>query len=461
MSDADIRNLPFGQNYEEEDRDHDESEEATPHISRLFFVMLNLIVLALIAILFSPLGQRPGVTLFIWLFLLLYTLLIFVSLQPAARQRKIAELHMVAENERPPVINEVMNVNVGLERGGIQIFKGRLKDSPARVYGILKEAFFRKAIPLVQEDHDAEAAIILMPGRLAADYTAVRSRPWINWLLFGLTFVTTTIMGGVHAGFAPGQAEGILKGLPYSLGLLSILGLHELGHYFTARRYGMSVTPPYFIPAPLWLGTFGAFIKLQSPAENRNNLFDVAVAGPLAGLIVAIPALMIGLHQSMLVPGAFAVDTDGIPVASSVLFALISRLSFGSFLNGACLIQLSPLAFAGWLGLYVTALNLMPIGQLDGGHIMHALFGSRMGERISRAAMWGLFLLAVFVVPSLLLWAFIVFLIAGRKAAPPLDDMTPLLPRRRLLGYLAFLLFLAIILPLPHALWSMTGIACP
>ncbi len=461
MTDTYARHLPSFENYEEDGDGTGAENTFPPRPRRLIFVLLNLIVPALIALLFSQSGVKPGLALLVWIFLLLYTLLIVIAFQPAMTRKKTPELHMVTESERPPVINDVMNVNVGLERGGIRIFKGRLKDTPARVYGTLKQAFSRTAVPLVQEDQDAEAAIILMPGRIEKEISSADSMPWINWILFALTFVTTTVMGGVHAGFAPGEAAGIIHGLPYSLGLLAILGFHELGHYFTARRYRMWVTPPYFIPAPLWLGTFGAFIKLKSPAENRQNLFDVAVAGPLAGLVVAIPALMIGLHESVLVPGVFAEGTAGTPVASSILFAVLSKLSFGSFLNGGCLIQLSPLAFAGWIGLYVTALNLMPIGQLDGGHIMHALFGSRWGETLSRAAMWSLFLIAVFFLPTLILWAFIVFIIAGRRAAPPLDDMTPLPTARRLLGYFAFAVFLAIILPLPQAFRGAAGIACP
>jgi membrane-associated protease RseP (regulator of RpoE activity) len=201
---------------------------------------------------------------------------------------------------------------------------------------------------------------------------------------------------------------------------------------------------------------------MRSPTENRRALFDVAVAGPLAGLAVAIPALLIGLRTSTIVPG-----TDpqlgmmgGTSVGSSILFALLSKLSLGSSLQYGHILHLSPLAFAGWLGLLVTALNLLPIGQLDGGHIAHALFGRRVGDTIGTVAMWSLLLLAIFVWPGLTLWAIIVFFIAG-TTVPPLNDLTPLNPGRRWLGYATFIILGLILTPLPHSLWSSAGIHCP
>jgi len=229
-------------------------------------------------------------------------------------------------------------------------------------------------------------------------------------------------------------------GLPYSLALLLILGAHELGHYFTAKAHGIQVSPPYFIPVPFALGTFGAFIRIKSLTPDRRALFDMAVAGPLAGLVFAIPALLIGLRFSQVVSGP---APGGVPVGSSVLLALLAKVS---------------LAFAGWLGLIVTALNLLPIGQLDGGHIAHALFGSRHAHVLSVIALISLFVLALFRWPGLLFWAVIVFFIAGTRDAPAADDVTPIGRARRALGYFALLLLLLIIVPVPSLLYGSAGL---
>jgi len=226
--------------------------------------------------------------------------------------------------------------------------------------------------------------------------------------------------------------------------------VHELGHYFVARLHGMNVTPPFFVPVPFALGTFGAFIQMRSPAENRRMLFDVAVAGPLAGLVVAVPALFIGLRSSEVLsaadvaPGLIA---GSLPHAS-ILFTLLAKLSIGAELSDDAVVQLSPLAFAGWLGLFITGLNLLPIGQLDGGHIARAMFGSRVGGSISGIAMWSLLLLGLFVWPGLLTWALIVFFIAGR-GTPPLNDITPLTPGRFWLGWFAFVILVIVLAPIP------------
>jgi Zn-dependent protease len=316
---------------------------------------------------------------------------------------------------------------------------------------------------MVQEDEELGASILLVPLPTVA--VAERdARRWVPWLLFALTIVTTTWAGAAHQGINVLRDPGrFTVGLPYSLGLLAILGLHELGHYFTARHYQIRVTPPYFIPVPFALGTFGAFIQMRSPTENRRALFDVAVAGPLAGLVVAIPALLVGLRSSTVLVGGAGPETGimgGTSVGSSVLFALLAKLSLGHALEYGHILRLSPLAFAGWLGLFITALNLLPIGQLDGGHIAHAVFGRRLGDKIGSVALWTLLLLAIFVWPGLMMWAIIVFFIAG-TSVQPLNDLTPLPPSRRWLGYAVFVILGLILSPLPHSLWPAAGIHCP
>lgn len=317
---------------------------------------------------------------------------------------------------------------------------------------------------MLREDDKGRPAILLVPG--AADKSSVERpiRPWVHWLLFGLTLLTTTWAGAAHQGIdLVREPARFIAGLPYAFGLMAILGVHELGHYFAARKHGMRVTPPYFIPVPFALGTFGAFIQMRSPAENRKALFDVAVAGPLAGLVIAIPALLIGLRSSVVLPDSSdltGAHMGGASIGSSVLFALLAKLALGKAVAAGHVIRLSPLAFAGWLGLFITALNLLPIGQLDGGHTARAMFGARIGSMISSVSMWSLFLLAIFVWPALMMWAIIVFFIAGRGSSP-LEDLTLISPGRRSLGYLTFAILVGILLPVPHALWQAAGIHCP
>lgn len=360
------------------------------------------------------------------------------------------------DEEQPEAIRQIMQVDSASESEGVQVFRGRLRESAAAAYERLKWAFSGRKVPVMQEDRQAGAAIVLLPA--PANPAVVRPvRTWLHWLLFALTLATTTWAGALHQGVdITRQPRFFFLGFPYSLGLLAILGCHELGHYFTARARGMNVSPPYFIPVPFALGTFGAFIRMRTPAENRRALFDVAVAGPLAGLAIAIPALLLGLQTSEVIPGgarnpagmdAFAgALLGGTPVGSSALFALLTRISLGPRLFPGDILMLSPLAFAGWLGLLVTALNLFPIGQLDGGHMAHAMFGRRIGESISNASLFLLFALAVLVWPGLLFWAFVVYLIAGRSAFL-LNDITPLSPGRRWLGYATFGLLAMLLLP--------------
>jgi Peptidase family M50 len=348
--------------------------------------------------------------------------------------------------------------------GNVVQFTGHLRGQSDEVFRKIREAFAGEPVtPLLLEGEENDVRVVIMPGRQAE--SEPKPANWaLHWLLFAVTLGTTTWAGALHAGVNLLQhPERFTVGLPYSLGLLLILGSHELGHYFAAKFHGIQVTPPYFIPVPFALGTFGAFIKIKSLTPDRSALFDVAVAGPLAGLVFAIPALLIGLRSSELVSGhgSFGLGQVGVDIGSSVVLAFLANLSLGaSILQGSHLL-LHPLAFAGWLGLIVTALNLLPIGQLDGGHISHALFGSRGARSISMVAMISLFLLALFVWPGLMFWAFIVFFIAGTRDAPAANDLTPIGAPRTLLGYFTFLILLLIIVPVPHSLFQAMGLHCP
>lgn len=370
---------------------------------------------------------------------------------------------VLPDAEQPDAVKDVMTVRMATEGAdGVRIFHGRLRDSAHAAYQKLKRAVGAQTVPMLQEDEHNGAAVVLMPRPVEREQLEHPTRAAVHGLLFALTVVTTTWAGAAHQGINLLQEPGrFAAGLPYSLGLLAILGVHELGHYFMARHHGIKVTLPYFIPVPFALGTFGAFIQMRSPTEDRRSLFDVAIAGPLAGLAVAIPALLIGLRSSTVIPGDAAGGMmTGTSVGSSLLFALLAKLSLGSTLEYGHVLRLSPMAFAGWLGLFITALNLLPIGQLDGGHMATAMFGRRIAGTIGTVAMWTLLLLAIFVWPGLTMWAILVFFIAGTSAAP-LNGLTPLTPERQWVGYATFAILGLILAPLPHSLWSAAGIHCP
>lgn len=387
-----------------------------------------------------------------------------------------AAARLAAERAVPPVIptdkmaaleaklHPLMFITGRKFAGDTFQFEGHLRGEPDETFRQIRAAFADEPVtPMLLEGSEHDVRVLVLPGQMAAQGTEAPN--WaVHWLLFGATIVTTTWAGALVAGVNLLKEPGrFAVGLPYSLGLLLILGAHELGHYFTAKAHGIRVTPPFFIPVPFALGTFGAFIKIKSLTPNRRALFDVAVAGPLAGLVFAVPALLIGLHFSQVVPDGVGspdvLGSNGVQIGSSVLLACLAKISLGASVNDHLLLH--PLAFAGWLGLIVTALNLAPIGQLDGGHMSHALFGSRQAHVISMVALVLLFLLALFVWPGLMFWAFIVFFIAGTRDAPAANDVTPLEPGRKLLGYFTFLLLLLIILPVPHVLFEKMGLHSP
>ena len=265
-----------------------------------------------------------------------------------------------------------------------------------------------------------------------------------NGVLFVLTFFTTLVAGAFLAGGNPLEnPHDLLLGFMFSLPLLSILGVHELGHYTAARRHHVEVTPPFFIPAPSFIGTFGAFIKIKSPVPHRNALMDIGAAGPIAGAIVAVPVLLIGLKLSVVRQTA-GIET-GIPLGESILFRAATYAVLGNVPDGYDVV-LHPVAFAGWIGLLVTALNLLPSGQLDGGHIAYALFGSGY-TKVARAVPF-------LLLPLGLLWGgwfvwSILLMILGTRHPPPLFDEIPLTPGRRRLGIAAALLFLFCFTPNP------------
>nr|WP_255699226.1 site-2 protease family protein [Tychonema sp. BBK16] len=283
------------------------------------------------------------------------------------------------------------------------------------------------------------------------------SRPLFAFGLVVITLFTTTIVGAQLAGVTEKIAQSnpsmLIKGLPYAMTLMVILGIHESGHYLAAKFHKIRTTLPYFIPVPFFLGTFGAFIQIRSPIPNRRALFDVGIAGPLAGLVGTLPFLIWGLYHSTVVPiakNSGMLNFESFNPNFSLMMTLLSKLTLGAALNSATAINLHPVAVAGYLGLIVTAFNLMPVGQLDGGHIVHAMFGQRASMAIGQVARFCMLLLSL-LEPGFLLWAIILFL-TPLNDEPALNDVSELNDWRDALGLVAIGLLLAILLPAPRIL---------
>ncbi|MEO1145296.1 MAG: site-2 protease family protein [Cyanobacteria bacterium J06638_22] len=346
------------------------------------------------------------------------------------------------------------------------ICRGQLRSSPDIAYKTIREnietQFGDRFLVIFQEGLNGKPFFALVPNAQTKASTVrgkTRARPLLAVVLLMLTVVTTTFGGLLLAGVTPGDpplglTEILAMGLPYGLALMAILGGHELAHYIAARRYKIQATLPYFIPIPptpiFPFGTFGAFIQMRSPVPNRKALFDVGIAGPLAGFIVTVPALLWGLAQSQIVERAEVstiLNFDSFDPQASLLLALFSRLALGAQLTAENAIDLHPVAIAGCIGLIITALNLMPVGQLDGGHIVHAMFGQRMGANIGQVARL-LVLLLSFVQTEYLLWAILLLFIPAVDE-PALNDVTELDNRRDFLGLLILALLVVIVLPTP------------
>lgn len=269
----------------------------------------------------------------------------------------------------------------------------------------------------------------------------------LNVILFIATFITTTLAGTLmEAAPTASFFSQIHKGLPFSITLLMILLFHEFGHYFMARKHHVDATLPYFIPAPSIIGTFGAVIKMRSPLRSKRALLDIGAAGPLAGVLIAIPATLIGLHLSEV---RFVTGTQGgISLGSSLLFSLLSWLSLGPVPENYD-IFLHPVAFAGWIGMLVTMLNLLPIGQLDGGHIAYAVLGKRIHQLSAYIILPVLLVLGFIAWQGWLIWCALLFFVMGTKHPPTMDEYSSLDQKRKIIGWIALVLFVLTFTPSP------------
>ena len=374
-----------------------------------------------------------------------------------------------------------------MQQGYLRRYRGHLVSTDSvQAYDQLSQALQPYHMtPLFRKDEKTQL-ILLIPE--LPEPRPVRN--WINLLMFVLTIISVLISGALFTSSGlttlPSDPLQLVltvleTGWPFAVSLIAILGIHEMGHYLAGRAHGVRVTLPFFIPLPFTsLGTLGAFISMQSPPKNKRVLMDIGAAGPLAGFVVSIAVLWIGLSMSKLetiplaIPTGQALQMEG----NSLVYLLMKYLRFGMLLPqpaslggtslwlhwlryfftgqpsplGSLDVTVSPVAWAGWVGLLVTSLNLIPAGQLDGGHIFHLLFGQKSARALLPAVLMVLVGLGFFW-SGWWFWAFFVFLF-GRSYAEPLDQITELDGKRRWLGILSLIVFIVTFSPIPLVLLS-------
>lgn len=352
-------------------------------------------------------------------------------------------------------------------------YRGQLLGDSAEAYDTLADALRSYAITPLFRVEEGRQVIYLAPARVEKNDDKIST----NIILFVLTVFSVMLAGAQPEGPVPqdtlGQmlmlARSIFTGWPFALSFLGILVAHEFGHYFMSRYHKTPATLPYFIPLPFvgLLGTMGAAIIMRGIPKNKRVLFDIGVAGPIAGLVVAIPVLFLGLSLSTL--GTIEPVAGGYIEGNSLLYMFAKYVVFGQFLPtplepqgivywlryfftggpipfGGTDVFIHPVAFAGWGGLLVTALNLIPAGTLDGGHVVYSLFGDKVKKFTPYII--GLLVMLGFFWSGWWLWAFLLFWL-GRVYAEPLDQITELTPGRRAIGYLMILVFLLVFMPVP------------
>ncbi len=347
-------------------------------------------------------------------------------------------------------VSEVMEVENWAHEGRYVAFRGRLKTGPGAALRQLRGRLENSGmLPFLSRERGKD---LIRCGTVRRRKDAAPRR-WLPPVLFLATVVSTLMVGSLMASTSIRSLISrpwlVWRGAPFSFTLLLILACHEFSHYFTSRKHGVKTSLPYFIPFPNILGTMGAVIVSRSPFPDRKGLFDVGVAGPLASFVLSVGAILLGLSGMSLVrtvpPGP---ETGlGIYLGNSLLTNALFRLRFETVPPGYS-VYLGPVGFAGWVGLFVTALNLLPMGQLDGGHLSYAVFGRRHGL-ITRATMLALAVFGLLYASPF--WIFVAVLIAviGPRHGPPLDDITPLNPARKLLAAAALLILAACFIPVP------------
>ena len=354
---------------------------------------------------------------------------------------------LVTEERLRHAADGVLVVHERQIRGPVIVFRGALQVDPARAVDTLLARFGAFGYtPFLRAERDGAVVVQAWP---LGDMTQP-ARPLLNLGLFLLTALSTLAAGALLSGAVAlsSPLSWIRAGGPFAVTLLAILGVHEFGHYFTARYYRAAVSLPYFIPAPppLFLfGTLGAIIRMRSPARDRNSLFDIAAAGPLAGLAVAVPAIVLGLGWSVVAP---VPPGEFLRFGDPLLMRWLVYWKFG-VINEGMDVFIHPVALAGWVGLFVTALNLFPVGQLDGGRIAYALLG-RHHRALGIATFVSLLALGgITGSPNWFFWAALLFFLVGFHHGAPVDDLTPLTRGRRVLAIVCLILLVVLIPPIP------------
>jgi len=267
----------------------------------------------------------------------------------------------------------------------------------------------------------------------------------IPLILFIMTIFTTLFAGALQQGINLfKEPMRLCEGYPFSISIMTILLGHEMGHYFASKAHRTKATLPYFIPAPSIIGTFGAFIKMKSPILTRKALIDIGATGPIVGFILSLIACIIGLKMSKIIPLTYGEDM--FMLGDSILFSLLVKFTLGNIPAGQDVL-LHSVAFAGWIGLFVTSMNLLPVGQLDGGHIAYALFG-KWHFYISRTMLFFIAALGVFYWYGWLVWALLLVFL-GVDHPPILVWESRLSLSRRIVGILSFIIFLLTFTPTP------------
>lgn len=347
--------------------------------------------------------------------------------------------------------------------------RGKLKTIPEEAYNEIKsnieQAFGDRFFLIFQESFRGKPFFALVPNpqAKAMENGEVEKDRRISFALtmFLITLLTTTVAGvsidGTTSEELLSNPNLLLQGLAYSLPLLLVIAVQKFSHYFAAIYYQVRTTLPYFIPFPFLLdnfavGTLGALSQRRSPIPHRKALFDLAMVGSLSGLLLIVPILLWGLSLSKVVPleESSTFNLQAQDPRLSLLFSLLAKLALGSSLTTEMGIQLHPIAVAGCVALFITAINLMPIGQLDGGHIVHAVFGQKMAIAVGQVTRI-LALLFALIHPYFWIWTIIMWLIPLIDQ-PALNDVTELDDRRDCLGLITLALLIIIILPFPSAL---------
>ena len=322
--------------------------------------------------------------------------------------------------------------------GPVVSFVGELLTDAETAFQILESRLeSRGYLPVLKRVKDQDT-ILMVP----APTQKRSSRRWVNLVLFLATVGTVMLGGALMEGYNPlaDPPTSLLRGLPFACALLGILVTHEAAHFLTARAHGMRASLPYFIPVPFsTIGTFGAVIKMESPIKDRKSLLDIGLSGPLAGLVVSLVVLVVGLRYSEVM--TYLPDAPLAPLGTGLVVDWITEMVLGP-LRDDSVVVLHPIALAGWFGVFITFINLIPVSQLDGGHVGYAFFGSAH-RLVAMLIFGGMLVLGLLFSPWWFMWALVIFFLGGLRHPPPLNDITPLDRKRKVLAMLSFgLLFL-------------------